>query len=235
LGPIEDELTPETPAAAFRDAPNQTTLALRPRPFTTQRTEDAALLERDELAATPAQQFLCSSAKLEPENHIFEQQLKSEVPDELNTTPTKQPMPSTRVLRSARQKTAPPVQKYSAIQPRDELAMTPAQRVRASPRKTKVAKQNAGEVMQFTECGERDELGVTPLPSRTLRSQPKQTSKTKNRIKLRTATLSVANCSRSPSDPTGKCTKPPLGARSANIMTAAKNGKKTASDDELRL
>lgn len=234
-GFIKDESTPETPVEAFKHARTQTTLALRPRLLATQRTEDAALLERDELAATPAHQGLWSLIELEPDSHIVEQRSRSEAQDKLKRTPSKQPMLSTRVLRSAKQKTASPFQEYDDFQPCDELAPTPAQRVRALPRKTKVAKQDANKAIHFTRSGERDELVVTPSVSRTLRSHPKQVSKAKERVKLRAAKARVEDGSQSPSDPTGRRTKLPLGARSANIRTAAVNGKKHASDDELGL
>lgn len=221
--PSMDEITPPSPMPSRTDLPSQNPLAFRPRPSTSRRAEIAVFAERDELAITPAQPTSRSTPEIEAHPQYAEPPpaaSRSPERDELAATPAKPAIHSTRVLRSAMKKPAQLFQSHVRVDPRDELAMMPARQKKAKP-----SQQTSARHVLPSETAERDELGTTPRASRTLRSRVMQRQKTKSRGKIQRVDSSADN----------KPAKMPLGIRSANIRSAAEDGRKDGSDDELGL
>ena len=236
-----EELAPETPARPPRESsPIQTTLVFRSRlPVAQTASNNGGLVDRDELAMTPANQYIDHQTDTETSRPITEEMPvhhADEERDELAATPVRPSVDSTRQLRSSRHPSAALLDIGRRKETFDELAKTPAQRVVSSPRKTKALRQRPQQTMQGPANIEHDELGVTPQASRTSRSRSTKVRGTKSRRKADKTDVDVLDENpEAQLQVTEKPTNLPLGARSGNARTATKVSKGGASDDELGL
>ena len=226
---VQIKSTPETPRQGSLVEPSYSTLTLRPKTSATASVGPVTPISQGRVDAREGAQALKHVERTEDCSPVIRMTSRSGKYGARSKACVKYTVPSTRVLRSAIKRAEPPVQDDICIEPRDELAMTPAQPTPSHPRRSKKGKP-AEQAVQVLDEGEHDELRATPKVRDYTRAGFKVSTRgRKARCNVQGAGLNQ----RGSSNGAQRQTEMPLQARSANIKTSTRQTKSHVSDDEL--